>query len=130
MNILTTIRSLNGMVSSKAASKDAIDSAQKTLRVIFSDDYINYLHEFGAISARGVELTGLNVSPRINVVDTTLSARASSSNFPSDMYVVENLAVDGILILQSSEGHIFEWQQSGSCKKIFDDLNGYICEKA
>lgn len=129
MNILTIINQLSGMRPVQKASEVAIDSAQNALQVTFSGDYKEYLHEFGAISAKGVELTGLNVSPRINVVDTTLAERMRSSDFPSDMYVIENLAIDGILILQNSAGHIFEWQSSGSCRKIFDDLSGYLRDK-
>lgn len=129
MNISTIINKLSGMRSMKKASTDDIDAAQNQLKVTFSDDYKEYLDEFGAISAKGVELTGLNVSPRINVVDITLAERMRSPSFPSDMYVIENLAIDGILVLQNSAGHIFEWQPSGSCKKIYDDLSGYLSEK-
>ena len=129
MNISTIINKLSGMRSMKKASTDDIDAAQNQLKVTFSDDYKEYLDEFGAISAKGVELTGLNVSPRINVVDITLAERMRSPSFPSDMYVIENLAIDGILVLQNSAGHIFEWQPSGSCKKIYDDLSGYLREK-
>ena len=129
MNISKTIRNLSGMMAAQKASNDAIASAQKALNVSFSGDYKEYLHEFGAISAQDIELTGLKVSPRINVVNTTLAARESSPNFPNDMYVIENIAVDGILALQNSDGHIFEWQPSGSCKKIFDNLDEYVREK-
>lgn len=129
MSIISKIKSMTGMASAKGASVEDIEKAQADLHLLFANEYKEYLKEFGAVSANGLEMTGLNVSPRINVVNVTAFAREQQPQFPKDMYVIENIAVDGILVLQNNVGDIFEWLPSGTYRKIYDCIERYLQEK-
>lgn len=125
-NILEVIEKLDNLRYLKGASEGEIKLAETKLNLSFAPDYKKYLRTYGTIIATGIELTGLNVSPRINVVDVTLSEREINPNMPSSMYVIENTAIEGILILQNEESEIFELQHTGKISKINNNLSEYI----
>lgn len=128
MSLNSLIKSLQGVVFSEKANESIITLAEAELSLSFSNEYKEYLKEFGAASASNFEFTGLNVSPRINVVNVTKFAR-EHAEFPMGMYVVENVAIDGILILQNQEGAVFEWHPDASLRKIYDSLEAYLQKK-
>jgi len=123
-DIITTIKKLENLVSLRGASTDAIKAAEKKLNLSFAADYSAYLKEFGLISAKHIEITGITESKRLNVVDVTLTER-QRNNLPHDMYVIDNTGIEGILMLQNSKGEIFEFQ-NGTAKKVYADLAGYL----
>jgi hypothetical protein len=127
MDIIEAIKELKGLVSMKPASKDDIAAAEQKLGLSFAPDYRSYLEQYGLISARHIEITGLTEAKRLNVMDVTLSARGNSS-IPADLYVIEDTGIEGMLVLQNSKGEVFEWQ-NGKAKKIFDNLVGYLLSK-
>ena len=123
-DIIETIKSLEKLVSLKGASQEAIAIAEKKLGLSFASDYSAYLKEYGLISARHIEITGLADVKRLNVVDITIAER-QKNQLPQDMYVIEDTGIEGILILQNSKGEIFEFQ-NGKTKKIFNNLADYL----
>ena len=125
-NIISVIKKLEGLRYSKGVSEIEIKCAEERLNLVFSDDYKMYLESFGTISAKGIELTGLNVSSRINVVDVTLNERELNPNIPSNMYVIENIAIESILILQNEKSEIFEARATGKVNKIHNNLSDYL----
>lgn len=110
---------LNGV-----GSQEIID-AEKKLGMRFSDDFRNYLMEYGVVSFKNHELMGLGGDDYLNVVLETLNERINDDKFPFNCYIVENLGIDGIFILQDEEGKIYEYS-GNSIKKIFDCLKEYI----
>lgn len=60
-----------------------------------------------AINGCGIELTGVTTSRRLNVVAVTKRNRAMNGNIPPHMYVIEDMAIDGLLILQDVTRNIF-----------------------
>ena len=123
IELLSCLRSLTPACDKK------IQDAEKSLGLRFAEDYRAYVRKYGAISARGIELTGVTDSPRLNVVDVTLRERRLNAALPSDMYVIENVAIDGILMLQNTEGAIFEIRPGTPPEKRFDSLGSYLVSK-
>lgn len=128
-DIIKVIRSLDKLRSCKPANKVDIDNAELELCVRFADEYREYLAEFGAISARGVELTGLIDAEYLNVVSATKEKRKMYSQVPNALYVIEDTTIDGIVIWQDSNGHIYKTTPNGSLVKIFDSLAEYLTKK-
>lgn len=119
---IVNMRSLDGVTS------DEIAEAEKILNLTFAEDYREYLEKFGAATGKGVELTGLNVSKRINVVDVTVQER-ELNDIPNDMYVIENLGIESIIILQRSNGEIYQLNENGELIRKYDDLVEYLKSK-
>ena len=123
-DIIEVIKNLKNLRHVKAASQTAIEAAEKSLGLTFAPDYKQYVLTYGAINAQGFEFTGLNVSAYINVVDVTLEER-EREDIPATYYVLENTGIDGILILQNSEGQIFEYY-NGDINLIAGSIAEYI----
>ena len=114
--IISTIEKLENLRYLEPATNEQIDIAQKQLGLHFSEEFRQYIQQYGAISAKGVELTGITASPRLSVVEVTKSER-ELNKIPNDLYVIENIAIEGILLLQSSSGEIYELSQNAKIQK-------------
>ena len=126
-NFINKIKSIKHVEFSKGATKEQVRDAEKTLQLKFPKDYSDYLNVFGCISFFGTEWTGLNGADYLNVVDATAEARETYSDFPINMFIIEDLGFDGYLILSNTKGDIFEWQH-GNCTKIYTSLEDYLNE--
>ena len=121
-NILNVIKNLENLRHLQAASQSDVEMAENTLGLVFAPDYKQYVLTYGAIVAKGIEFTGVNVPARLNVVDVTLKER-ERENIPASYYVLENLNIESILILQNSEGQIAEY-----CNEKMDIIANSIAE--
>lgn len=126
--IIETIEGLKNMRCLRPASEARIAAAEQALGVTFARDYREYVSWYGAICARGVELTGVTDSKRLNVADVTRQERELNPRLPRNMYVVENLGIDGILILQDSTGRIFSVASNQEPKFVAKSLSEYLRE--
>ncbi|MDO5406467.1 MAG: SMI1/KNR4 family protein [Eubacteriales bacterium] len=109
----------------KGVSAETVIAAEQKLGVCFSDEFRNYLMEYGVVSFGSHEFMGLGGDMYLDVVGETLNERANNNIFPKNCYLIENLGIDGILILQNEEGEIYELNNAG-IKKIFDSFKSYI----
>lgn len=100
MTIIECIAGLKNLYHGQGAAKEAVVEAEKRLGLCFADDYREYVSAYGIVSGKGIELTGIVCGKRLNVADVTLQERKLSDEFPKDMYVIENLGIDGLLLLQ------------------------------
>lgn len=125
-DIVKIINSLSGLLPLKPATEKQIDDAELQLRVGFSDEYKEYLTNFGAIIADGIELTGIAKSEHRNVVFLTKQAWELNPKVPHSMYVIENTCIDGIIIWQDSQGFIYQTVPNVEPKKISESLAEYI----
>jgi hypothetical protein len=126
-NLMNTINARKGLFRLNGANDDQIDDAEKTLGLNFSEEYQAYLKEFGCISFDSHEFMGLNTSGRLDVVLITLFERESRRHLiPLEMYVVEIINDGDMLILQNTNGEIFELLSNGDCNKIFDSFCAYL----
>ena len=110
----------------QGATTEQIDAAEQSLGLHFSPEYRDYLSRFGIASADGHEFTGLCVAPRLNVINVTEEERTKNSNTESDMYVLEKLYIDHVVIWQSSSGDIYETIEDSKPQKICSSFLSYL----
>ncbi|MGN1419763.1 MAG: SMI1/KNR4 family protein, partial [Acutalibacteraceae bacterium] len=125
-SIVQIIGNLKDMRFIKPASPEEIENAEKSLNLKFADDYTAYISHYGVISARGIELTGITEFERLSVVSVTKREKELNSNILSNMYVIENIAIDGIVIVQDEKGLIYAVTSNNKPRKIFSSLAEYI----
>lgn len=113
-------KNLNG-----GASEEQIERAEKKLSLRFSKEYKEYVKEFGMISFYGTEWSGLNIDGYFNVVNMTEDEKALNEVFPEKYFAIENLAVDGIIIISNEEGKIYSIQYDKK-ELICNSLSEYL----
>jgi hypothetical protein len=125
-NIVETIRALPKSLPLKPAPEADIAAAEERLGLRFADEYKEYLGVFGAILADGVELTGIAKSESRHVVAVTMQERKLNPDVPNDLYVVENVGIDGIIIWQNEKGRIFRTVPHTAPAEIAASLADYL----
>ena len=109
-----------------SVSEESIIEAETQLGVMFSDEYKTYISAFGTASMQGHEFTGICKSPRLNVVDVTQSERKDHPDISNDLYVIEQLNIDGIIIWQTQSGEVFQTARGGKPQVIAASLSAYL----
>ena len=117
-DIVQSIKQIDGVYTANGCSDAQIIDAETKLGIKFPLEFTAYVKEFGAFGFGSIEWAGLNVSKHLNTVDLTLEERKLNSHFPSDMFVLENLGIDGLLICADSDGAVWE---------ICGDKKNYVC---
>lgn len=107
-----------------------IEEAEKQLGLVLADDYKEYAIALGAATFDGHELTGICKSDRLSVISTTERARAFYPQFPENMYVIEEMQFDNILIIQDSTGNIYSYGPEDEGKQIASSLQQYLFPKS
>lgn len=119
------IRCSPNFYSEKGASLLQIENAEKTLKLKFASEFKECLHEFGAVSIGGHELTGFSADRNLDVVEVTKKNR-ERLNLERSRYVIEEAHIDGIVIWQDSNGMIYETAPNMEAKKIANSLTEYL----
>lgn len=104
---------------------DDINKAEKELNIKFSDELIEYISNFGAISYSSREINGLGTNSYLNIVKSTINARNNILNFPYEFAVLEDTGIQNIKILIDEFNKIYEWKDN-SCKKIYESLYDFL----
>lgn len=125
-DIIKAINGLDHLCALLPASPGAVSEAEQSLGLQFAPDYKAYVQQFGAISACGIEMTGVTTSRRLDVVAVTKKNRAMNGNIPPDMYVIEDMAIDGLFILQDATGAVYSAPPHGVPRKVFYSLAEYV----
>lgn len=125
-NIISTIKELPELLSLSPASTIEISDAELQLCLRFSDEYKSYLGEFGAIIADGIELTGIAKSDNRNVVTVTKQEWELNTQVTHNLYVVENVGIEGIIIWQDSNGIVYQTTPNKQPVKIAESLEDYL----
>lgn len=105
--ITDKIETISKLYHVTGCSVDQINDAQKLLNLKFPEDYTDYVKEYGAISFYRTEWSGLNVTGYLNVVDSTLQERQLNPDFPDDCFVIENLGIDGKIVVENEVAQIY-----------------------
>ena len=126
MSIIQTLKSLPDYIGSMGRTDEEITQCEIKLGLSFAVDYKEYLSKIGLASFNGRELTGISKYARLNVVDVTNDNKKYLSNIPSNLYVIEELGIDGIVIWQSSDGTIYQSSSMGKLQKIATSLEEYL----
>lgn len=120
--------------SLKGTTEEKIVSAENALGVTFSEEYRSYLKQYALASMNGHELTGIVGSMRLNVADVTFKNRKINPSIPlilfflRDLYVIEELHIDDIVVWQNECGQIYQTIGVSKPVKICDSLMEYIEE--
>lgn len=110
-------------------SDEVIALAEQRLGLTFPSQYKDYLKECGILSFASHEITGLGISGYLNVVEATEAERKLGGTFPEDCVLIENIGVDGILVIMDTEGCVFSYQngrKNAVAKSFFDYVKGLI----
>lgn len=129
LKIIDVINDLPELLSTGAADKVAIENAEKELGLKFAAEYKEYLGIFGSVLADDIEITGIAKSKNRNVVTVTEREWELNPQIAHNMYAVENLAIDGIIIWQDETGNIYESMPNEAVKKIANSLAEYVLSK-
>lgn len=124
--IIDTLNKLQNIATGIRATDDQIECAEEELGLKFAPEYIRYVKRFGVFSASNIELTGITDIDRLNVVSATKRELILNPKIPNDMYVIENLAIDGFVVLQDALGVIYYISPCYEPKKMFESLEEYI----
>ena len=124
--VIREIENLEKLHRFRPAQEADVAAAEKALALRFAEDYRNYLLHFGTVLAQGIALTGLGGIKRLDVVQQTLQQRSMRKDFPTDMYVLEDIGVDGIIFLQREDGTVYGLRPGGSPQKTADSLCHYL----
>lgn len=126
MNIVDKIKAIPNLCHLNGCKTNQIKTAQKELELDFPDEFIDYVKEYGVISFYGTEWTGLNVEGYLNVVDATKNEIKLNKGFPQGFFVLENQAIDGILILVDSKGAVYSYQNGNQPALICKSMSEYL----
>lgn len=126
MSIVNKLKNKPSFLSYVKATSEDIYFSEKELSLMFSEEYNQYLMEFGFATYEGHELTGICKSKRLNVVDVTKANRELFNDIPDDWYVIEEAHIDGIVIWQSTDGKIYQTMPGREPIMIAESLAEYI----
>ncbi len=127
--IIDVVKNLSELLATGAADSISIDDAEKELELKFAAEYKEYLAEFGSVLADDVEITGIAKSKNRNVVVVTKREWELNPQVEHNLYVVENLAVDGIIIWQDESGKVYESSPNKKTQKVADSLAEYLTDQ-
>ena len=125
-NFVKALESKTDLYKLSSATVEQINDAEKSLNIIFADEYKEYLAVFGAASANAHEFTGICQSSRLNVVDVTISERQRNPSVPLELYVVEQANLDRIVVWQSSAGEVYQTAPNMQIVKLCKSLCEYL----
>ena len=132
-DIIEVIKSKKLLNSLGSSNMLKIKKAERKLKLKFSEDYIKYLLEFGAVAYYGTELSGLLSKKEerehlyFNVVRETLEEKEYDDTVPENMYIVEDLGVDGALAWQDETGAVYyKYRFDVNLQKAADSLAEYF----
>ena len=104
-----------------------IVQAAEALNVEFAKDFVEYTHKFGAISVDDMEICGIiDDAPYLSTVDRTLDMREMFSDFPMDCYVIESVGIDNAVMVQKSDGKIYQFLHGHELLFAADSLSEYL----
>lgn len=124
--LIEAIAQLEDLYAFGAADEQAIQTAEAALGLRFAPDYRIYVSTYGFIAAFGLEWSGITTVPHLDVVKMTLAERDSGSNMAPDMYVIENLGIEGIVAAQDSTGAVYWLAPGKQPEKAYDSLVDYL----
>lgn len=124
--ILDALKSKRRLLTGERVPDSLIGEAEKMLGLSFSDEYRDYLREYGIAAYSGHELTGITRSPRLNVVSVTLAERERDVDAPRNLYVVERTNVEEIIVWQGECGELYFSSPNHPLEKFCNSLSDYI----
>lgn len=124
-NIIKKMKSISDLNALEGCSVEQIKEAQDALDIIFPDEYIDYVKEFGCIDFGATEWTGLNIKGRLNTVDATRQEMDVNKDFPKGFFVLENLGIDAKRVVVNEKGEVYILQYE-KITHLCDSISDYL----
>ena len=118
--LISKIEDLDEVTISLGCTDEVVTELETSLGLRFPTDYREYLKKYGYIEFGDHEWTGIG-----DVVDTTLKARNSDSNFPEKCFVLEEIKGVQECIIVSERGFVFLWDNN-SLMPLCTSIGGYL----
>lgn len=109
----------------KSVSDQEICDAEQKLGMSFPKTYREILSTFGSVDIGSEEIFGLGVEGYSNVVETTLKERYLAKGELDSYIVIQNLGIDGILIVVDENDNVYEYK-NGDFKNLLSSTAEYI----
>lgn len=129
-DIIIKMKSISGLGRARGCSEEQILEAQKELDLIFPEEFLEYVREYGCIDFGATEWTGLNIKGYLNTVTATEKEKCVNAGFPRGCFVLEDLNIDARKVIVNEEGKVFTLQYdkiTPLCNTISEYLD--ICIK-
>lgn len=123
--IIKTIESFKRKRFTGGIPFESIVNAELELGICIAPEYKVILQQYGSLCVKGEEFLGID-SNNYDIVKATNEARKNDANFPHDVYVIENTAIDGILIVQNNICELFTYQPNGKLQHLANSLEEYL----
>ncbi len=123
---LDLIRENNLYKMAQPASQKEVDAAEELLELTFAPDYKEFLLTIGASICFGHEIMGIAENENLNVVISTKKARKYNGQLPHSWYVIEDTHIDGILIMQSADGSVYQISPDGTILQVANNMESYL----
>ncbi len=107
ISIVDKVKSIPNVCVIKGCTTKQIKEAQNELNIVFPDEFVDYVKEFGCIDFGSTEWTGLNIKGRLNTVDATNEEKSVNSNFPTGFFVLEDLGIDAKKVIVNEKGAVY-----------------------
>ncbi|MBY0124387.1 SMI1/KNR4 family protein [Bacillus sp. S/N-304-OC-R1] len=104
---------------------EVIREAESQLRFTFPQEYRNFIESFGSLACGSNEVFGLGTNDYLNVVNATQQERDLNENMLESYIVIQNLGVEGILIVMDADGTIYEYRNN-EFKKLYDSFYDFL----
>lgn len=124
-DIIEKMRSIKDLSAIEGCSAEQIKEAQDELDIIFPDEYVDYVKEYGCIDFGSTEWTGLNIKGRLNTVNATKQEMSVNKDFPKGFFVLENLGIDAKRIIVSEKGEVCVLQYD-KVTHLCDSIEEYL----
>ena len=124
--LLYRIQQSEGFAAIGPVDDSKISEAEMKLNLSFAEDYKEYVQTFGAATFSARELTGICSGGPQDVVLATKRAREFFPKFPTDAYVIEEMLIDHVMMIQNGEGSIFCYGPHDSGEEVASGLTEYL----
>lgn len=108
MEFVDWLASQSDVVHGKHATDGQIATAESELGVTFADEYRAYLRSFGSAIVGSHELSGISAAKHVDVVRMTAQERIRNPQVPPELYVLENVGIDGLIVWQDGSGKVYQ----------------------
>ena len=129
-DIVEKMKSIEGLCGIKGCTMSQVKEAQFLLGLVFPQEYVDYVLEFGCIDFGATEWTGLNIEGHLNTVNATEKEQSVNANFPEGCFVLEDFNIDARKAIVNEAGQVFYLQYEKVefvCNSISEYLD--ICIK-
>lgn len=118
----------SGADTLEGVGKGVIKEAEEKLNFKFPQTFTNILGQLGVISIGADEFQGLGINGHLNIVDTTLEERKLAAGNLDNYAVLQNIGVEGILIVFDEDDRVYEYQD-GDFQNLLSTTEEYIASQ-